>query len=318
MKEIAVVLPVYNGMKYLALAVESVLRQSHTDFIFLICDDCSKDGSWDYLQSLADPRISLYRNETNRGLFPTLNFLCRTADARIIKLWSQDDIMNPGCLAETVAFHRKYPGISFSYSDREHIDENGAPCHSDDLEDYTPEYIPRQLHDKIALYTGSIAGNIANVAIVKEKLAEAGYFDESMIIAGDFDMWVKLTKNYDIGRIPKPLIRLRDHSGQLSRSFEYYIRHIKEEKKVFADLFERVSPPLNIFGRRNIKWRKNPLYFSFMLQAARKKKWNFVKEFSKELSEYDSIPLLAGRWVILKLRRLLGIKGHKNNKFLFE
>ncbi|HYF31983.1 MAG TPA: glycosyltransferase [Chitinophagaceae bacterium] len=318
MKEIAVVLPVYNGMKYLSLAVESVLRQTHTDFIFLICDDCSKDGSWDYLNSIKDPRVSLFRNEVNRGLFPTLNFLCRKADAKIIKLWSQDDIMNPECLAETVAFHRKYPHISFSYSDREHIDENGRHGASADLEDHTPEYIPRQLHDKIALFTGSIAGNIANVAIVKDKLEEAGYFDEGMIIAGDFDMWVKLTENYDTGRIPKPLIQLRDHSGQLSRSFEYYIRHIKEEKKVFSALFARVNGELRKFGKNNLRWRKNPLYFSFMLQAARRGKWGFVKEFSKELSEHDNLLGIAYRWSVIKLRKIFGIKLHKDNKFLFK
>ncbi|MGB8193512.1 MAG: glycosyltransferase, partial [Chitinophagaceae bacterium] len=60
MKQIAVVLPVYNGMKYLSLAVESVLQQTYTDFVFLICDDCSTDSSWEYLNSLKDDRISLF------------------------------------------------------------------------------------------------------------------------------------------------------------------------------------------------------------------------------------------------------------------
>lgn len=305
-------------MKYLRQAVESVLTQTLDDFDFLICDDCSADGSWEYLQSLKDARIQLSRNEKNRGLFPTLNFLCRKAGREIIKLWSQDDIMNPDCLSETRAFHIKYPGISFSYSDREHIDENGNTWASSDLTDYTPEYIPRQLHDKIALFTGSIAGNIANVAIVKDRLEEAGYFDESMIIAGDFDMWVKLTASYDIGRIPKPLIKLRSHTGQLSRSFEYYIKHIREEKVIFNALFDRVNPELLKFGKRNIKWRKNPLYFSFMLLAARRRKWHFVKDFSRELSENDSLLLLAGRWSILKFKQILGIKEHKDNRFLFD
>ena len=225
--------------------------------------------------------------------------------------------MNPDCLRETLAFHEKLPGISFSYSDREHIDENGSLMPSNDLEDFTPEYIPRALHDKIALFTGSIAGNIANVAIVKDKLVEAGYFDESMIIAGDFDMWVKLTQRHDIGRIARPLIKLRNHTGQLSRSFSHYIRHIKEEKKVFAMLFDRVPPPLKKFGQYNVKWRKNPLYFSFMLQAAKRKKWEFVKDFSRELSEYDNMFLVAFRWGVIKFKRLFGIKAHRDNKFLF-
>jgi glycosyltransferase involved in cell wall biosynthesis len=318
MNGITVVLPVYNGMKYLQQSVESVLNQDLHDFEFLVCDDHSKDGSWEYLQSLQDTRIKLLRNPVNRGLFYTLNRLSREAGRDIVKLWSQDDIMQPDCLSETLAFHRKYPGISFSYSDRQHIDENGKVHASQDLEDHTPEYIHKELHDKIALFTGSIAGNIANVAIVKKCLAEVGYFDESMIIAGDFDMWVKLTEHYDIGRISKPLILLRDHSGQFSRSFEFYIRHIKEEKKIFTVLFRRVNPDLQTFGKRNIKWRKNPLYFSFMLLAARRRKWNFVREFSKELSENDSLPALAVRWSIIKLRQMLGIKVHKDNRFLFS
>ena len=95
MRGIAVVLPVYNGMKYLRESVQSVLTQSLQDFDFLICDDHSTDGSWEYLQQLQDARIQLFRNEANRGLFPTLNFLSRKAERDIIKLWSQDDIIEP-------------------------------------------------------------------------------------------------------------------------------------------------------------------------------------------------------------------------------
>jgi glycosyltransferase involved in cell wall biosynthesis len=199
--------------------IQSVLQQQYKDFVFLICDDHSTDGSWDYLNTLNDPRISLYRNKQNKGLFGTLNFLCKQADARLIKIWSQDDVMNPACLAETIAFHKKYPAISFSYSAFEVIDEEGRVV-THEFNDVTPEYIPRALHDRIALYTGSIAGNICNVTIIKERLAEVGYFDESMTIAADFDMWVKLTEKYDIGMIKEKLVCQRVHTRQLSRAPE--------------------------------------------------------------------------------------------------
>src|SRR5688500_9321812 len=102
MSEIAVVLPVYNGLEFLQENIKSVLNQQYKDFSFLICDDCSTDGSWDYLNSLNDSRITLYRNKQNKGLFPTLNFLCRQVESKLIKIWSQDDVMNPDCLEETV------------------------------------------------------------------------------------------------------------------------------------------------------------------------------------------------------------------------
>lgn len=316
--EISVVLPVYNGMKYLRASVESVLSQSFSQFEFLICDDASNDGSWEWLESIHDPRIRLFRNEANKGLFPTLNFLCRNASAKIIKLWTQDDIMNPDCLEETIAYHHKYPLISFSYSERQHIDEDGQFIPSNDLKDFTPESIPRSLHDKIALFTGSIAGNISNVTIVKGKLEEVGYFDESMTIAADFDMWVRLTKDYDIGKIKKPLIRLRSHSGQLSRSPQYYIRHLKEEKKIFNELMGRVDNGLREFGWSCIMQRKHPLYFSFMLQAVRRGEWKIVREFIRELSQNDNIILLSFRWLRLKLKRGFSKSVEQDNSFLFN
>jgi glycosyltransferase involved in cell wall biosynthesis len=168
MLEITVVLPVYNGMRYLEKNIASVLNQSFKEFEFLITDDCSTDGSWQYLNLLSDPRIRLSRNEKNHGLFPTLNSLCKRRRAGIIKLWSQDDVMKPNCLEE-VKFHHKYPQISFSYSNREHIDGEGKTLPSDDWMDKHLNTF-RGLHDRIALYTGSIAGNIANVSIAKDKL----------------------------------------------------------------------------------------------------------------------------------------------------
>ncbi len=317
MSEIAIVLPVYNGLRYLDENIQSVLQQQYKDFIFLICDDRSTDKSWEYLNTLNDPRISLYRNQQNKGLFPTLNFLCRQADAKLLKIWSQDDVMNPDCLGETIEFHKKYPGISFSYSAFEHIDASGKVVISN-FNDVTPEYIPRQLHDRIALYTGSIAGNICNVTIVKEKLEEVGYFDDSMTIAADFDMWVKLTEKYDIGMIKKKLVKQRTHGHQLSRAPEHYILHMIEEKAIFKRLLARVDDGLKEFGKRNIKWRKNPLYFSFLLQTIKKGNWKIVRRFYKELSEIDNVFLLAMRWTVLKASRVAGIRIRKANDFLFD
>ena len=61
-----------------------------------------------------------------------------------------------------------------------------------------------------------------------------GYFDESMIIAADFDMWVKLTEKYDIGKIDKELIQLRSHGGQLSRALNFTCFTL-QKKNVFKN-----------------------------------------------------------------------------------
>ena len=179
---ISVILPVFNGMAYLALSVESVLKQELKNFEFLIIDDVSNDGSYEYLKSLKDDRIKLFRNETNKGLFYNLNFLIGQSASGLIKLWAQDDIMYPHCLGAFVNFHQKHPNLGFSYSGRTMIDEQGN-VKSNKREDTTPEIISTELHAKIAYYTGSIAGNIANVC------------DPKYILCGCITLHVSQSKN---------------------------------------------------------------------------------------------------------------------------
>ena len=101
---ISVVLPVYNGGSYLVSSGESVLQQNYTDFEFLILDDFSTDNSWQYLNSLSDKRITLFKNEKNNGLFCNLNFLIKKSKSNLIKIWAQDDIMYTNCLENFFQF----------------------------------------------------------------------------------------------------------------------------------------------------------------------------------------------------------------------
>lgn len=66
---------VYNGQQYLQEAIDSILSQTFSNFIFLIIDDCSTDNTSNILQQYAssDPRIKIIRNETNMGLTASLN-----------------------------------------------------------------------------------------------------------------------------------------------------------------------------------------------------------------------------------------------------
>ena len=105
---ISVLLPVYNGGEYLKQSLKSILNQEFADFEFLIMDDCSTDGSFEYLKSISDPRISLFENQQNRGLFFNLNYLIGLSTSSLIKLWAQDDIMYPQCLGSFVSFHKQY------------------------------------------------------------------------------------------------------------------------------------------------------------------------------------------------------------------
>ena len=297
---ISVLLPVYNGMDYLALSVESVLQQDLKNFEFLVIDDFSTDGSYAYLQSLQDDRIRLFRNESNQGLFYNLNFLIGQCRSPLIKLWAQDDIMYPNCLAGFVSFHQQHPGLGFSYSGRTIIDEKGHIKRTG-VVDKTPAIISTELHAKIAYYTGSIAGNIANVCISKAALEKVGKFNDQMKISADFDMWVRIAEHFNTGFIRDELIMLRDHSGQLSRNEKYYINHVREDLQVYRYLDGYVSAPLKKEGQEILRVQKLHFYFTLMLKAMLKGQVNTAKEYYTQISSYTNMAVLATNFFKTKI-----------------
>jgi glycosyltransferase involved in cell wall biosynthesis len=270
-------------------------------FEFLVLDDCSTDGSWEYLQSLKDERVSLFRNEQNRGLFYNLNFLIKKSKGSIIKLWSQDDVLYPECIGAVVAFHRQYPEIGFSYTGRDYIDASGNDLNIHQQDD-TPEIITTALHARIAFFTGSIAGNIANVALSKSALDKTGLFNEQMKISGDFEMWVRLAKDHPVGFIHKPLVQLRNHKEQLSGQEKYFIYHLKEDLVVYHFLLAYVNDKQKKEGRSLLRNHKLLFYYTLMIKALLKGKIKTAWQFCIMLHQFDNIFLLT--WYFVKNRLL--------------
>ncbi len=298
-------------------SVNSVLTQSWRAFELLICDDKSDDGSYSFLQNIRDERVKLFRNLTNRGLFPTLNHLIKNSSADLIKLWAQDDIMKPNCLEATIAFHRKHPEIAFSYCGCTEIDAEGKSIDAP-FEDHTPEIISPKLHTKIAYYAGSISSNISNVTISKFALDDVGLFREDMKICGDFEMWVRLSEKYCIGRISEKLLKLRVHQGQFSRNASYYFYHLTEDQEIFRTLRGRLTDDLHAFADHRMKWHRHVYYFNLMLKLLVRGEFLKATVFLRELRKIDYVPILFLRWALVRLRRsVFGDHLPKDNKCLF-
>lgn len=309
MVPVTIILPVYNGIKYLKASVSSVLSQQFKNFEFLIIDDCSTDESWDYLQSLADDRLQLFRNEKNEGLFFNLNFLINRSNGRLIKLWSQDDIMQEDCLSEIVAFHNRYPQIGFSYTDRFFIDAKNEFLNIGKA-DSTPELISTELHAEIAFITGSIAGNIANVTITKAALDKVGLFNEQMKISGDFEMWVRLAKDHPVGFLKLRLIQLRIHKDQLSSQEQYFIYHLKEDIAAYQLLFGYISAAQQKQGWNSLRNTKLIFYYTLMLKAFLKGKLSTGCQYLIILHSFANMYTLT--WHYLKIK-VFAIGKHNGN-----
>ena len=303
MPNISVLLPVYNGLPYLKESIQSLLDQDYEDFDIHIVEDCSTDESLKYLESVGSPRIHLYRNMVNKGLFYNLNFLMGKTDARLLKLWSQDDVMERNALSEIAAFHAANPQIGMSYTAVDRIDENSI-LKPDLKKDSTPMLIDRELHDKIAFRWGSIAGNIANVTLDGRIKQDVGLFNEGMKIAADTEMWFRITGIHPIGYLNKKVIRLRDHSGQLSRQEKYYLNHLNEETSAYRILIDRAPKDQLKEGLRNMRRYKLQFYMTLMSKAFMKGRFATGFQFLKGLASFDNIFVLFWNFLLYKVLKL--------------
>ena len=216
MARISIVMPVWNGLPYLPEAVNSVLAQDFQDWELLIRDDGSSDGSRDYLASLDDPRIRIFTQGANLGIFGNLNFLFAEAQAPITQILCQDDYFAfPGAMSEIVAHWASIDDeIGFARC-------NAKPDqHGGSLRDFGERAMPMTIRpDEADLYFflfGCIPGNLSNVSLRTSLVERLGGFNQAIPYAGDFDFWSRAAKLMAFQRVDRPWVHVRAHAGQAS------------------------------------------------------------------------------------------------------
>lgn len=209
---ISVAMSVYNGERFLAEAVDSIIAQTFTDFEFLILDDGSSDGSLAMLRTYAakDSRIRIITRE-NRGLIVSLNQLLDEARAPIIARMDSDDICYPTRFEKQIAFLEANPdhGVIGAWS--EDIDEHGA-------------HYPLAGGGHELTHQALIAGIDGGGQLICHPVAmyrtsvvrEAGGYHAAFRHCEDYDLWLRLASQTKLANLPERLIKYRRYSGQIS------------------------------------------------------------------------------------------------------
>ncbi len=261
---ISIVMPVYNGRRYLRLAIDSVLAQEFQDYELIAWDDCSTDESRQILHEYPDPRIRVFSNNANVGLFKTINLGIQASRANLIRTFCQDDVMRPTCLGKEVDFHSRFPEVGLGFSLYDVIDEEGEEIIPVKPTKHPP-VISAELANQLMFYHGSIPGNISNVVLKRSVLNELGLFREDMTIAGDFEMWVRIAGFYPLGYINEALISVRGHAGQLSKQPTSYVTAMREEQPLYELLADRLPPKLRTYARSYDLLHRYPMYLHHAL-----------------------------------------------------
>lgn len=206
--KVTVLMSVFNGEKYLNEAVDSILAQTFKDFEFLIIDDASTDRTPEILRSYGDPRIRIITNEENLGLTKSLNKGLALTRGEYIARMDADDISHPKRLERQVNYLDENPEIGILGTNVQYIDESGKP------------YKILRWPEKDALIKWSLCffNPIAHptVMVRLDLIKKIAGYDESIVYAQDYDLWVRLSSESVFGNLQYILLYLRKSDDNIS------------------------------------------------------------------------------------------------------
>jgi glycosyltransferase involved in cell wall biosynthesis len=229
--EITVLMPVYNGERFLADAIESILRQSHRDYELLILDDGSTDGGIEIAGAYDDPRIRIVRNDSNLGLVKTRNRGIREARGAFIAFLDSDDIALRHRLRIQFDFLEKNPEYALVGSRVVHIDEKGDYSGGFSRFEASSAAIP-----SILLFDNYFA---QSAVMARRDVLESELYREGFPCAEDYDLFARITARRKTWNIPQVLTLYRDHGGGTSKKRRDLI--VECTKKVYAWQLNRLG-----------------------------------------------------------------------------
>lgn len=207
---VSVLTAVYNGERYLGRALESVRRQTFSDFEHVIVDDASSDGSWQILQAAAqaDPRCLPERLARNIGPAAALNHLLARARGKYVAILDHDDECAPERLALQVDFLDAHPEVGVLGTFRRNINENGIISEPDER-DAESDLLKWRAYFGVPFIHSSFM-------MRADVLRAIGGYDAAQTTATDYDLLLRLCAVTQFAVLPRRLVTYQKSSTQLS------------------------------------------------------------------------------------------------------
>ena len=232
--QVSVVIPVWNGERYLKQAIESILAQDFVDFELLVIDDGSTDRSAEIVSAFAhDPRVTLHK-QANGGVVAARNAGLRVARAEFVAFLDADDIALPGRLAKQAAYLRAHPEAAVIGSNITYFSDADGVIR-------TQKFPFGEAKVAMALETGNPLAQ-PSVMLRKSLAIDAGGYREAFRFgAEDYDLWLRLAEKHPLDNLPEVLTLYRIHDDSLT--------HRRRHEQTFAALAAACAHRRRIAGR---------------------------------------------------------------------
>lgn len=260
---VSVLLPVYNGARFLGEAIESILAQSHENFELLIADDCSGDDSLAIAEKYAagDSRLSVWRNQTNVGLFENYNECLKRAKGDFIKPFAQDDILAPTQIEKQLGVLIENSDVALVSAGKRWIGPDGEELKRFDR---FPESFKMAGDEAIIFNMITLDNWIGEPSTVMFRADRKGDgFDADFFHYGDMEYWFRIIQGSGYYYLSDVLCSFRRHGGSgttrnlrgtlfaldlillgkkyrsqledLGESYEHYVQRVIELSALYVD-----------------------------------------------------------------------------------
>ena len=201
MPQVTVIIPTHNRAQFLAGAVKSVLEQSFKDIEVVVVDDGSSDDTAAVIESFHGSAVRYIRHDRCRGAAAARNTGILQASGEYIAFLDDDDEWNPEKLTRQVEkIVASPPEVGGVYTGCFVLDRNN--------DQILGQVVPVEDGDvQEALLAGNCIGGASSILIRHECLERVGLFDERLPSFHEYDLWLRVARDYQFGCIRAPLVK---------------------------------------------------------------------------------------------------------------
>ncbi|MEM9923379.1 MAG: glycosyltransferase [Cyanobacteria bacterium P01_D01_bin.50] len=221
---ISVIIPVYNGEKTIRETIESVLNQSFTNLELIVVNDGSQDSTLNIISNIKDPRLKIF-SYSNAGVAISRNRGIEESQGELIAFLDADDLWTVDKLGMQLKALQSNPQAAVAYSWVDYINESGDFLHHGN-------HITINGNGYKQMLVENVLENGSNPLVSREVLNYVGGFNQSLVPAEDWDMWLRLAACYDFVTVPCPQILYRTLSSSGSSN-------VDKMEKVCSQLIEQ-------------------------------------------------------------------------------
>lgn len=236
---ISIILPVYNGQRFLSESIQSCLKQTYRNFELIIINDCSTDDTLSIARKFAveDDRIQIHTNKVNLQLSKSLNVGHSIAKGKYITWTSDDNCFHETAIEKLLNFQRK-----------EKVDLVYAHCNVIDEAGKISGFLAAKSCNHL-LFENSVG---ACFLYTKAIYSKAGGYNPQMTLIEDYDFWLRVSKIGKIKELPQVFYDYRHHTSSLTSKIKRDVILNKKFLDAKRKMFEGLSPLSDAAPLKNV------------------------------------------------------------------